>query len=329
MMKFIFTCGDINGIGPEIVIKAINSIYKRNNSKLFLAIPANIFLETSKIVKPIFNYKFEKTSSSPDTNPDVVTIFDLGKASQKLGQPTEVSGEIAYKSILFSFDYLNKWNLDGMITAPISKDAFNKAGVKYKGHTDLLADLTNSKDVVMMFLSKKMKAALITIHIPIKDVSRSITRKSLLSKIEIVIRSLKKDFAIDNPKIAVLGLNPHAGEKGVIGNEESNIIQPIINSQPNLLYGAFSPDAFFANRNYEIFDVVIGMYHDQLLIPFKMIDFKTGVNFSAGLPIIRTSPDHGVAYDIAGTNQASSSSLFNAFKYAYKIAKNRKMGAEH
>lgn len=207
-----------------------------------------------------------------------------------------------------------------MVTAPISKTAIKMAGINFPGHTEMLAEWCGSKDFVMTFLSKKMNGALVTIHEPLKNVTKLITSENLKSKINIIIKMLINDFKISLPKIAVLGLNPHAGESGIIGNEEEKIIIPLIKKYSNNLFGPFSSDAFFANRLYKKYDLVIGMYHDQLLIPFKMLNFSSGVNYTAGLPIIRTSPDHGTAFDIAYKGIADSSSFIEAFFYAEKIS---------
>ncbi len=183
----------------------------------------------------------------------------------------------------------------------------------------------NYIDYVMMFLSKKMNAALITIHNPVKNISSMLKKEILKKKLEVIINSLKNDLNIKVPSIAVLGLNPHAGENGLIGNEEIEIISPVIKTFQNSIeiQGPFVPDAFFANHSYKNFNIVVGMYHDQVLIPFKMINFSSGVNFTAGLPIVRTSPDHGTAFDIAGKNLADEFSILEAYHYAEKIVKNR------
>jgi 4-hydroxy-L-threonine phosphate dehydrogenase PdxA len=190
----------------------------------------------------------------------------------------------------------------------------------------MLAEYTRTKNYSMMFLSQKIKASLVSIHEPIRKVAGFIKEKQLHSIFDVVINSLNNDFNLLNPKIAVLGLNPHAGENGAIGKEELNIIVPAIKNYAfnKFISGPFSPDAFFANRSYKQYDMVVGMYHDQLLIPFKLLNFGGGVNYTAGLPIIRTSPDHGTAYDIAGKNMASPSSMIQAYKYALAILKNRK-----
>ena len=170
-----------------------------------------------------------------------------------------------------------------------------------------------------------MNAALITIHKPIKEVSSLISKELISDKLEVIINSMNKDFNIKSPSIAVLGLNPHAGENGLIGDEEKNIIEPIIKKFKKKvnITGPFVPDAFFANHSYKNFDIVIGMYHDQVLIPFKMLNFSSGINYTAGLPIVRTSPDHGTAFDIAGKNLANELSILEAYHYAENIVNNR------
>ena len=193
----------------------------------------------------------------------------------------------------------------------------------------MYAEWSGAKNFIMVFTSKELNAAIITIHEPIKKVAKLISAKNIKKKLEVVVNMLVNDFGIPDPKIAILGLNPHAGEDGVIGNEEVKIISPLIkeSSYSKYLSGPFSPDAFFGTRNYKNFDLVLGMYHDQVLIPFKLLSFSSGVNYTAGLPIVRTSPDHGVAYDIAGKNIADESSILEAFYLAEKIVNNRKANA--
>lgn len=207
-----------------------------------------------------------------------------------------------------------------MVTAPISKSAIKIAGINFPGHTEMLAEWCETNDFVMTFLSKKMNGALATIHEPLKKITKLITKENLEIKINIILKMLINDFKISVPKVAVLGLNPHAGERGIIGNEEQIIIEPLIKKYSKNLFGPFSSDAFFANHLYKKYDLVFGMYHDQLLIPFKMMNFDSGVNFTAGLPIVRTSPDHGTAFDIAYKGIADPSSFIEAFYYAKKIS---------
>ncbi len=325
MKKYVFTCGDINGIGPEIVVKTLNKLYTRNQSSFSFICPANVFL--SVIKKNPVNFDYEISDNAGQIGNKKIQIIDIGKVPQNLGKPTSESGLAAYNAIKLSFELSRKKLIDGIITAPISKTALKIAGINFPGHTELYAHWCKTRLYAMTFLSHKMNAALITIHEPLKKVPGMITKKILREKFDIVFNLLKIDLRILSPKIAVLGLNPHAGENGFIGNEEEEIINPIINEKKYSKYfnGTFSSDAFFANKLFLNYDLVLGLYHDQILIPFKLLNFEKGVNYTAGLPLVRTSPDHGTAFDIAGDNIASESSLLQAYYYAEKIIKNRVM----
>ncbi len=323
MKKFVFTCGDINGIGPEIVIKTLNKISLKTQNRFFFICPSNVFKETTQLVKPKFKYeivkKVDKFSHS------AVQVIDLGNSRISPGKATAVSGKISFNSIKKAFELVVNEEANAIITAPISKTAFNIAKINFPGHTEMLAKWSGTKNYVMMFLSKKLNAALLTIHKPVKMVPGLVTKERLLNTLKVLIQTLKVDLNILKPKIAVLGLNPHAGENGIIGDEEERIIKPVLRSlqSGSKISGPFSPDAFFGSKKYKNYDLVLGMYHDQVLIPFKLLNFSLGVNYTAGLKIIRTSPDHGVAYDIAWNNKADETSLFQAYKYAELISKNR------
>ncbi|PIW68981.1 MAG: 4-hydroxythreonine-4-phosphate dehydrogenase PdxA [Ignavibacteriales bacterium CG12_big_fil_rev_8_21_14_0_65_30_8] len=324
MSNFIFTCGDVNGIGPEIVIKSIKRLYNSTNHKFIFITPENVFNQVSKKLKTKF--PFAIVDKLPKNLTKRIYILKLNDIKIEYSKTTAASGLTSFNSIRLAFELLKKKRSVAMITAPISKKAIALAGIKYPGHTEMLADWSKAKNFSMVFLSKKMKSALVTIHTPINKIIKELTAKKLSSTFEIIIKALKKDFKIKEPKIAVLGLNPHAGEGGIIGIEEENIIIPAINKNKfkKYLSGPFSSDAFFAKHSYRKFDLVIGMYHDQVLIPFKMLNSGQGVNFTAGLPIIRTSPDHGTAFDISGKFIANESSMIEAFYFAEEIAKNRK-----
>jgi len=325
MSNFVFTCGDINGIGPEIVIKTLNKITrKRTSDKYFFICPLNIFQAATLQIKPIFTYEIGKQKKQGSSA--AVTVINPGTVKQSIGKPTITSGKAAYKSLVLSYELLRKGEADAVITAPISKTAIKMAGINFSGQTEMFARWTNTKNYAMSFLSKRMCAALFTIHHPLKDVSKLLTFKKLSSLVEVIINTLKFDLEILEPKIAVLGLNPHAGENGIIGKEEIDIIKPVIKkySKAAEIEGPFSSDAFFGSKAYTNYDMIIGMYHDQVLIPFKLLNFGFGVNYTSGLPIVRTSPDHGVAYDIAGKFIADESSILQAFKYAKRIVNNRK-----
>jgi len=320
--SFSFTCGDVNGIGPEIVIKSLNKVYSKNKYNHIFICPHNVFENTLNIVQPTFPYK--KVNRLPDKiSTAEVLILNIGSVKQSLGSVKGSAGKIAYNSILKACNLASNKIVNGIITAPISKEAFKKGNIDFPGHTELLADFFNVKDFAMMFVSNKMKAALATIHIPIKDIPKNIKLNRLNNIGNVISKSLVEDFKIKSPKIAMLGLNPHAGENGNIGSEEINVISKFIKSNKKYFHGPFVPDAFFGNRHYKNYDCTIGMYHDQILIPFKLLNFNRGVNYTAGLPIVRTSPDHGTAFDIAGKGIAKPESMIEAFKYANKIVDSR------
>jgi 4-hydroxythreonine-4-phosphate dehydrogenase len=218
--------------------------------------------------------------------------------------------------------------IDAIVTAPINKHALHMAGIKYPGHTEILAKFTKTKKYAMMLLSDALKVVLVTIHTSIKSVPDLITKKLVFEIIKLTNSSLRRDFGIEKPRIAVAGLNPHAGEAGAFGNEEARIIEPAIRQAQKAgmnAEGPFPPDTIFHRVvKYKTHDAVVVMYHDQGLIPLKLTGFENGVNVTLGLPIIRTSPDHGTAYDIAGTGKAEESSILSALKVAIEIAQNRK-----
>ncbi len=324
MNKIAITCGDVNGIGPEIVIKSINKLYAAKKYSLIFICPHNVFENTIQIIKPEFPYKKIDNEDEILTESNNVVILNTSKVKQSYGKVKASSGKVAYKAIIKACYLAKNDYVKGIVTAPISKEAFKKAKINFPGHTELLADYFNTKNFAMMFVSNKMKAAPATIHIPIKEVAKKITIKKLNNITDVIIKSLKYDFKNPTPKIAILGLNPHAGENGNIGVEEKNIINKFISAYNNKIYGPFVPDAYFGNRIYKEYDCTIGMYHDQVLIPFKLLNFNKGVNFTAGLPIVRTSPDHGTAFDIAGKGAANPASMIEAIKLAEKIIKNRK-----
>lgn len=326
MNSFVFTCGDTNGIGPELAIKALNQLFSSSRNKFVLPIPLNVFQYYSKMINIDFKFEIVNNLRQIDYNNKDVTILNLGKVKLELGKPTRFSGRASYRSIIESHKLILRNSSQAIITAPISKLAWQKAGIKFPGHTELLADLSGSKSFSMMFLSSTFKCALATIHEPLSRIPKLITGKKLFALIQLVSKTLKNDLNIANPKIGILGLNPHSGEGGNIGKEEITKIIPAIQrgiSSNINIDGPHVPDAFFANKKYHNYDAIIGMYHDQLLIPFKMLHFRKGVNYTAGLNFVRTSPDHGTAFDIAGQLKADISSTIESYRWAKKIAKNR------
>jgi len=325
MNSYIFTFGDINGIGPEIVVKAISKIYKRKNTHIYFVCPKNIFLSTLHSCKIDLDYTLINDDGINHLSSTSLTIVDVGYARQAFGKATKTSGKISFQAILTAVKYLQDGRADAMITAPISKYSFKLAGINFPGHTELLAKLSKSKSFGMMFLSNNFHTALLTIHEPIVKAIKKLSKDLVKDKLDLFNSTLKTDLKIESPKIALLGVNPHAGENGKIGNEEINLFNPVLKKKRFFnIDGPFVPDAFFGNKLYKKYDLVIGAYHDQALIPFKLLNFNKGVNFTAGLNIIRTSPDHGTAFDIAGKNIADYESMYEAFCWAQKIVKNRK-----
>lgn len=323
MTRLIFTCGDINGIGPEISLKIFSKILSSKSKKsLAFVCPVNVFEHYYEKLYVHFKYHIADENLQ---NGNSLNLIPLKNARLNIGKPTKESGKTAYESILRSVEFVKADKADAIVTSPISKTAFQLAGIKFPGHTELLAATEKQNNYLMMFLADKLKAGLLTIHEPIKKVPRILSKKRIIDAINLINISLKNDFRIDNHKIAVLGLNPHAGENGNIGREEIDMIIPAIKSFGNKINieGPFVPDAFWATKKYLRYDFVLGMYHDQVLIPFKMLNFDKGVNYTAGLKLIRTSPDHGTAFDIAGKGIASEASLYEAYRYAVKIHSNR------
>lgn len=330
------TCGDINGIGPEIIVRYLKERTQAESSeagagsdKFLIVIPPDVFDYYNTQLDANLNFRLINSSEIHDTEKgdSGIYILSLDKADFTPGKPTRDSGTTAFNSILKSYELINAGAIDFIVTAPISKYAFRLAGIDFPGHTELFAALDKSADFMMCFLSESMKCGLATIHEPLSAVPALITQELLEKKLRIISGMLQNDLLIDSPQIAVLGLNPHAGENGLLGREEQLIIDPFVKNHPGLLSGAFPPDSFFGRKMYSGFDFVLGMYHDQLLIPFKLRNQNAGVNYTAGLSFVRTSPDHGTGYDIAGKLCADASSLAEAVKWGALIAKNRKSHA--
>jgi 4-hydroxythreonine-4-phosphate dehydrogenase len=231
------------------------------------------------------------------------------------------------KSLEEATKALKEGHIHGLVTAPIHKKNIQSESFQYSGHTPYLKAFFGVNDVVMLMVAENMRVGLVTEHVTVEEVAKHITKENIISKLQIIHQSLKKDFGIDKPKIAVLALNPHAGDEGLIGKEEIEIIQPAIKEAKNnmLIFGPFPADAFFARGMHEKFDAVLAMYHDQGLIPFKSLAFGEGVNYTAGLPAVRTSPDHGTAFDIAGKGKAEHASFLAATFECIDII-NRRLG---
>jgi 4-hydroxythreonine-4-phosphate dehydrogenase len=245
------------------------------------------------------------------------------------GKPSKPSGHAAWLALKQATLDLKEGLIDALVTAPIDKNTIHSEEFPYTGHTEFLADYFGIKDHLMLMISESLRVGLVTEHVAVKDIAANITTEHIDSKLKIFEQTLRKDFGINKPRIAVLGLNPHAGDGGLIGSEDEKIIKPVIQDWKNkgkLLFGPFPADGFFATSSHSKFDGVLAMYHDQGLVPFKLLAFESGVNYSAGLPVIRTSPDHGTAYSIAGKNLANEGSIRQAIYSALDIV-NARQGA--
>jgi 4-hydroxythreonine-4-phosphate dehydrogenase len=310
------SCGDVNGIGIELIIKTFsdNRILEHCTPIIFAS---NKVINFYRKTMPEVNLNFSSIKDFSRINHKQVNLFNCWEEDIQVtpGQLTDEGGKYAILSLQTAVAALKQKQIDGLVTAPIHKKNIQSADFNFTGHTPYLKEMFGVKDVVMMLCAGDFRVALVTEHVPVGEVAKHITKEKILSKLYLINQSLQKDFGIEKPKIAVLGLNPHAGDEGLIGNEEESIIKPAIKEAKNnnmLVVGPYSADAFFARRSFERFDAVLAMYHDQGLIPFKTLASGDGVNFTAGLPAIRTSPDHGVAFDIAGKDKADNSSFLTA-----------------
>jgi 4-hydroxythreonine-4-phosphate dehydrogenase len=310
------TCGDLNGIGIELIIKTFsdNRILEQCTPVIFASNKAINFYRKSI---PELNFNYQSTRDFSRMNNKQVNLFNCWEEEVVItpGELNEIGGRYGVLSLQTAVAALKQKQIDGLVTAPIHKKNIQSPEFSFTGHTPYLQHIFGVSDVVMMLCAGDFRVGLLTEHVPVAEITKYITKDRIISKLQLMHHSLQKDFGIEKPRIAVLGLNPHAGDEGLIGNEEETIIKPAIKEAKNnniMVIGPYSADAFFARRSFERFDAVLAMYHDQGLIPFKTLATGEGVNFTAGLPGVRTSPDHGVAFDIAGKNKADTSSFLTA-----------------
>jgi len=322
------TTGDLNGIGLELIIKIFS-----DNRMLELCTPvvfaSNKVINYYRRIVADHQFNFTSTKDLSKLNPKQVNIFNCWEEEVPLqpGSLTDAGGKYAVRSLMVAAQCLKDKQLDAIVTAPIHKGNTHLPDFPYTGHTPFFKEKFGVKDALMLLYGGNLKVALVTEHVPVSKIASLITKETLQSKLNILRECLVRDFGIDKPKIAILGLNPHAGDEGQIGNEEQTIIKPLIDTMlqnGHLVFGPYGADAFFARHSYGQFDAVLAMYHDQGLIPLKTLANGDGVNYTAGLPIVRTSPDHGTAFDIAGKNIADPSSFLEAVYQAIEILKQRK-----
>ena len=324
-IKVGISIGDYNGIGPEIIMKSLKD---KSITDFFTPIifgSGKLFTYQKNIFKlqHVFNY-INEVSQAQDDKINMVNLWK-DNVNVDLGTPTEESTRMAIDSLEAATNSLMNGEIDVLVTAPINKEEMMKHGFQHAGHTGYLEEKFGKKGL-MFLVTDDLKVAVSTHHIPISEVAANISKEKIKKQIKLLNQCLIEDFCVERPKIAVLGLNPHSGDGGAIGKEEIEIIEPAIRELFDngiLVFGPYPADSYFQPSKYKNFDAVLAMYHDQGLAPFKTLAYEEGVNYTAGLPFIRTSPDHGVAYDIAGKNVADEQSFTEAIFMALKIYKNR------
>lgn len=327
-LKVGISIGDVNGIGLEVIIKSLM------NSRI-LEYFTPIVYGQAKIASfhrkalGINDFSFNIINHAGQANPKRPNLINCWQEDVqiKLGEQNETGGKYAFLSLEKATQDLVDGHIDALVTAPINKSNIQQEGFDFPGHTEYLQNRTSTEDVLMFMLCEDLRIGIVTGHVPVKKIAENITSEKILSKLRLMHQSLKQDFWIQKPKIAVLGLNPHAGDNGLIGTEDEEVIKPAIEKAVEegiLCFGPYPADGFFAGDTYTKFDGVLAMYHDQGLIPFKHLAMRQGVNFTAGLPVVRTSPDHGTGYDIAGKGLASESSFIEALFAAVHIINKRR-----
>ncbi|TDK41972.1 4-hydroxythreonine-4-phosphate dehydrogenase PdxA [Algoriphagus formosus] len=315
--------GDINGIGPEVVMKALQDA-RVHQDFVPLIYGHGKVLSVYKKMLDLEGFNFLQIRSIDEIQHKRINVINVMEECPEIipGVETQEAGKLALEALRTSVADLKEGKIHALVTAPLNKNNINSEEIKFIGHTEFLSEAVNAKDSLMFLVSDKLRVGLVTGHMPIAQVSQAVTVERIKRKANLMLSSLEKDFGINRPKIAILGLNPHAGEDGLLGKEEIEVIKPAINQlkdQNKLVFGPYPADGFFGMMHQTKFDGVLAMYHDQGLIPFKSMAFSDGVNFTAGLPIIRTSPDHGTAYNIAGKGLADEGSIRAALFLALDV----------
>lgn len=324
--------GDVNGIGPELIIKTFTDarILEMCTPVIF---GSNKIINFYRRLSGDANINYQIIRDPSRATPRQLNIVNCWEEEVAVtpGQLNEIGGKYAVRSLVAAAQALRENKIQGLITAPLHKQNTQSAEFNFTGHTPYLKSLFEVGEVVMLMVADDFRVGLVTEHVPLSEVARLITRDRILSKLSVINQSLIRDFGIDKPRIAVLGLNPHAGDEGLIGKEEEQIIKPAVKEAKNnyIIAGPFSADAFFARGHHLKFDAVLAMYHDQGLIPFKSLALSSGVNFTAGLPGVRTSPDHGTAFDIAGKNVADHLSFLESVYKCMDIIEKRSFYREN
>jgi 4-hydroxythreonine-4-phosphate dehydrogenase len=320
--------GDYNGIGPEVIIKSLM------DSRILKMVNLIVYGSTKVLSYYSKNFRLDsfsctKIPNAQSMNPRKINVINCWdhNVEIKAGSVSEEAGRAAFFALKRATEDLKEGQIQCLVTGPINKKNIQNEEFNFHGQTEYFTERFDLSDSLMMMVSSNLKVGVVTGHIPLSQVSENITEARIRNKIKIFSKSLRNDFGIQKPKIALLGLNPHAGEEGILGNEEEEVIKPTIKQlkdEGNLLYGPYAADGFFGSGLFRKFDGILAMYHDQGLIPFKTLAFENGINYTAGLPIVRTSPDHGTAYDIAGKNIADETSIREAIFLATDIYRARR-----
>lgn len=321
------TCGDINGIGLEIVLKAL-AIKKAGDPYNIIIYGSTKVVAYHKNIITQENIQFYPIQVPSEAQLGRINIINCwpDNVNITLGKASDVGGKCAYDALERAVKDLKSGEIDALVTAPINKKAMQLADFPFVGHTEYITNEFGAKESLMLMVSDNLRIGVVTNHLPLREVAAAVTTEKVLRKIRILSETLKIDFNLERPTIAVLGLNPHAGDEGAIGLEDDEVIRPAIEKakeQGVLAFGPFPADGFFGSGQFSKFDAVLAMYHDQGLVPFKTLSFGEGINYTAGLAAVRTSPDHGTAYDIAGKGEADESSLIRAVFLAADIVRNR------
>ena len=327
-LKIGISIGDTNGIGLEVIIKTLldNQIYKYCTPIVYGHTKVASYHRKALGINDFSFQVINQAEQAQRNKPNMINCWEED-VKIDLGESNENGGKYAFLSLQKATEDLISGKIDALVTAPINKHSIQSDEFRFAGHTEYIQEKAGGLDSLMFLMSDELKVGVVTAHIPVKDIADNITIDKIVSKLRLISSSLKNDFWIEKPKIAVLGLNPHAGDNGLLGNEDNDIIAPAIeaaNKEGIFAFGPYPADGFFGNKAYAKFDAVLAMYHDQGLIPFKTLSFNQGVNFTAGLNVVRTSPDHGTGFDIAGKNMASESSFREALFTAIRIVKNRR-----
>ncbi len=321
------TMGDINGIGPEVILKSLrdNRILKQFTPVIY---GSGKVISFYRKAMNLDNFNYQQIPDIGKVVPRKINVINVWNESFEIrpGEPNKQGGAYAVKSLQAAVEDLKVGQLDAMATAPLSKELVQSEEFSFPGHTEYLTQEAGATESLMFLVSNTLRVGVVSGHIPLSEVSHYVTKERLKTKLKLLIKSLQKDFAIKKPRVAVMGLNPHAGENGLLGSEEEEVIIPVIKElkkENHLIMGPFPSDGFFGQGSFKQFDGILAMYHDQGLIPFKTLAFEEGVNFTAGLPFVRTSPDHGTAFGIAANFEADETSFRNALYLANDVARNR------